>query len=89
MVALDWVVVTPAPPRVKGHETAYAYVPGSHCRFAIYEVWAWNGEYLYTRYRVRDAATVSDAQLREGKRSAVVWEGDDWAEALEFCAKAA
>lgn len=81
---LSWNAI-PGAPRRKGVESHFAYT-GLHSRFCLYEVWAWDGKHLYTRYRLRDASTVSDADVKAGRRPLVVWEGDDWREALAFVA---
>jgi hypothetical protein len=58
----------------KGTELAFAYVPGTLSRFAIYETRGGRDEHGYPTlvYRLRDSATVSDADLRAGKRPSVV-----------------
>jgi len=62
---------------VKGTELAQAIVPGTRSRFAIVEVRALGADRMPdVTYRVRDAETVSDADVRAGKRPAVVFHGD-------------
>jgi hypothetical protein len=58
----------------KGTELAFAYVPGTLSRFAIYETRGGRDEHGHPTlvYRLRDAATVSDADLRAGKRPSVI-----------------
>jgi hypothetical protein len=91
MVALlQWRSVTPSNhPKflVKGTELSAAIVPGTLSRFQICEVRTYDADGHADRQCViRDAATVTDAQMREGKRSAIVkWFPDELA-ALEWCA---
>lgn len=91
---LNWrVLVSSYDPSytVKGTELAVAFVKGS--RFAIYEVRALepapagspNRYELSLRYRVRDALTVSDAEVRLGTRPRIVFEDWDLDKVLEFC----
>lgn len=71
---------------VKGHELAVTFYK-SH-RFAIYEVRTLEADgYCSTAYRVRDAHTVSDAEVREGVRPKVVGERLTWDEAVALCDK--
>lgn len=58
----------------KGTELAVAYVPGTLSRFAIYETRGGRDAEGHPTlvYRLRDAATVSDEQLRAGKRAEIV-----------------
>lgn len=72
---------------VKGTELACAIVPNHHSRFALYEVRRYvtgdNGKWWSdVGYRIRDAATVSDADLKNGKRPRVVFEAEGMDEAL-------
>lgn len=74
---------------VKGHELAQALVVPGY-RFAIIEVRSQeideNGvRYPGTRYRVRDAHTVSDADVKAGKRPGVVFDCQGFDEALAWC----
>lgn len=75
---------------VKGHELAVALV-GDQSRFALYEVrGAAEADGTWTTfYRLRDAHTVSDAQVAEGVRPRVVFESDDIEACLTFVDKAA
>jgi hypothetical protein len=70
---------------VKGHVLAVAYYPDSYCRFLIEEVRCFDpaGE-AGIFYRVRDAHTVTDAELVSGKRSQVVASGN-WADVERYC----
>lgn len=65
-----------------------ATVPGTLSRFQICEIRAYDADgHADRRYAIRDASTVTDAQVREGKRSQIVeWFPDELA-ALEWCAK--
>ena len=100
MIALDWRTLPGATgPKalVKGTELACAVVPETWHRFVLYEVrtlepapeGSANRYHLSVAYFLRDAATVSDAGLREGKRPAIVgprFDNSDaaveWAQAL-------
>ena len=70
---------------VKGTELTQA-LAGSNKRYALIEVRCYdkdcNAELLY---RVRDAATVSDEQVKAGVRPKVVFESLDYDEALNYC----
>lgn len=71
----------------KGTELAVALC-GGYSRFQICEtrIMTNDTEYPYDLdYRVRDAATVSDAEVREGKRPEVVASFSDLDEAIAFC----
>lgn len=62
---------------VKGTELEVAFPEGFQHRFAIYSVRTLDRDGTCdARYRVRDASTVSDADVRSGKRPAVVIEVD-------------
>lgn len=78
---------------VKGTEIEVCYPAGYHNRFALYSVRTVSREGDHTvhdmRYRVRDAGTVSDAQVREGKRPDIVCEVDRLDDALAYCREAA
>ena len=89
---LQWRTVTPSnDPKfmVDGYVLAAAYVPGTQSRFLVEEVRcrvrdAVDGQlYSSTTYRVRDAATVSDADVAAGKSSRVVYRSDD----MDLCVK--
>lgn len=72
---------------VKGTELNTMLVPGTLSRFQICEIRSYDAEWhADRRYAVRDAATVTDAQVREGKRPAIVGWFDDELAALEWCA---
>lgn len=95
---LFWRTVTPSSSPahlVKGTEIEVCFPAGYHYRFAVYSVRAsqWqrdpahiDGGYVVydMRYRVRDAATVSDADVRAGKRPAIAFETGDLDAALGF-----
>lgn len=89
---LDWRTVTHSQSdkfMVRGTELSRAIVPGTLSRFQICEVRTYNriDVFPYGReYLVRDAATVTDEQVREGKRPAVVSRHADELAALEWCA---
>lgn len=88
---MEWRPVTPSNhPKfmVKGTELSAAIVPGTLSRFQICEVRAYDADgHADRKCVVRDAATVTDAQVREGKRSAIVKWFDDELSALEWCAE--
>lgn len=90
MSGLDWRTVTPSNDRkfmVKGAVLARAFAPNCHLRFMLEEIRAYDTDGNADRsYRVRDAATVSDVQVREGKESLIVFRCATEAEALTFCA---
>jgi hypothetical protein len=69
---------------VKGHELAVTLY-GEASRFAVYEVRSLEADgYCGTRYRIRDAETVSDADVRAGKFAQVVADGLTWTEVEAF-----
>jgi hypothetical protein len=76
---------------VVGTEIAAAYVSGTLSRFAIIETRGHprteDGKSVPgdVYYRVRDAATVRDEQVRAGKRAEVVARFDCCDEAIEWC----
>lgn len=82
---LDWVYdvdFLDGRSEIKGTVLAHAYWPGTHSRFLVEDVRTREphptrrGETVGgSRYRLRDAATVSDADIRAGKRSQVVASG--------------
>lgn len=64
---------------VKGTELAWTIIPGFRSRFALYEVRTFDADgYSDVRYRVRDAEKISDAEVREGKRPPIIWEGENY-----------
>lgn len=72
---------------VVGTEIAAAFVPGTLSRFAIVEIRGYPrldgpGDVYYA---VRDAATVSDDDVRAGKRAKVVNRFADPDAAVEWC----
>jgi hypothetical protein len=74
---------------VTGTELSRTIVPGTLSRFQICEHRSYDIDRMPDRrYAIRDAATVSDEQVREGVRPRIVqWFPDELA-ALEWCAKA-
>ena len=71
---------------VVGTEIAAAYVPGTLSRFAIVETRGYPrlngpGDVYYV---VRDAATVSDDDVRSEKRAKIVARFDNYDEAIEW-----
>lgn len=71
---------------VKGHVLAQAIYPDSSYRFLIEEVRAMAADRsMGIQYRIRDARTVSDAEVRVGKGSQVVATVDTWAEVEAYC----
>lgn len=85
---LNWRNVTPSnSPKflVKGTELNAALC-GPLSRFQICELRAYDAEGCADRsYVVRDAQTVNDADIREGKRPAVVAHFADEYDAISFC----
>jgi hypothetical protein len=69
---MNWKPITPSnSPKflVKGTELNQAIVPGFNSRYALVEVRTYDLDGHADRgYSVRDAATVSDAEVREGKK---------------------
>lgn len=51
-------------------------MPSNDRRFAICETRTWDGQHSGTTYRVRDAHTVSDADVSAGITARVAFEGD-------------
>jgi hypothetical protein len=78
---LEWHTVTPShSPKfmVKGTELNQATVPGTLSRFVVVEVRAYDADRMATTfYQVRDAETVSDADVAAGRRPLVVYYGPD------------
>jgi hypothetical protein len=92
-VLLNWRTVTHSQSDrflVSGSELSVALVPGTLSRFQLCEIRTYDRGEAFPhgrRYAIRDAATVSDADVREGKRPAIVkWFADELA-ALEWCAE--
>jgi hypothetical protein len=91
--ALSWRTVTHSQSDrflVAGTELSKAIVPGTLSRFQLCEIRTYDrGEDFPhgRRYAIRDAATVSDADVREGKRPAIVASFRDELAALEWCAE--
>ncbi len=87
-VSLDWHSL-PYPAGAdlcKGTELAQAIVPGTHSRFAVVETRTREADgFPGVCYRVRDAATVSDADVRDGKRPAIVARFDNANDAVVWC----
>jgi hypothetical protein len=72
---LEWqtLAVPPGHELVKGTEIAMAYVPGTQKRFAVCETRTVEQDRsLGMCYRLRDAATVSDADIRSGIRAKII-----------------
>jgi hypothetical protein len=71
---------------VKGHELAVTlYGPAN--RFAVYEVRTLTSDGPSCAYRVRDAETVSDAEVRAGIGSRVIGDGLLWQEVEALVAR--
>jgi hypothetical protein len=87
---LDWrTKVSSMDPKfmVKGTELATAMC-GQNGRFQICEVRALDADRMPgVRYRVRDALTVSDQDVRDGKRSEIVQDVATLDEAVAFCSQ--
>lgn len=85
---LEWRTLPYDPGKyfVVGTELAAAYVPGTLSRFAIYETRGhpYDGHAGDVYYAVRDAYTVSDAQVRAGKRAKVVARFDSYDDAANW-----
>lgn len=83
---LEWRSLVPTTSSsflVKGTELSCAVVPGTGWRFMLYEVRCYGPDREPDRrYRLRDAASVCDADVREGKRPGVCWEGESIAGAV-------
>jgi hypothetical protein len=88
LTSLEWRNVTPSNSQrflVAGTELNVALF-GEHKRYQICEIRAYDAEGFADRvYAVRDAYTVSDAQVREGIRSKVVARKATLDEAIAFC----
>lgn len=86
---MNWRNVTPSNSTrffVKGTELNNAIVPGTLSRFQICEIRCYDHErQADRRYAVRDAETVSDAQIHKGKRPEIVKWFDDENSAVEWC----
>ena len=71
---------------VKGTELAVAIVPGTFSRFQVCEVRSYDKDnHADGRYLVRDAHTVSDAEVKAGVRPRIVANVATLDEALKFC----
>lgn len=91
MIALNWrSVVRPRDSRflVKGTELATAVVPNSNHRFVLCELRSYPDGYDAPdrEYAVRDAAAVTDAQVRDRVRPPIVARFPCEADALAWCA---
>lgn len=79
MTMLNWRTITPSTSRaadVKGAELAAAIIPGTLSRFQIIAIRTYDAERMPDQvYVIRDADTVTDAQVRDGVRPAIVWRG--------------
>ena len=88
---LTWRPVTPSnSPKflVKGTELNTMIVPGTLSRFQICEVRTYDADRHADRgYVVRDADTVTDAQVAKGIRPSIVARFDDELAALTWCAE--
>jgi hypothetical protein len=92
---LNWRTVTPSnEPRhmVRGTELESAIPDGFRSRFAVYSIRTVERDLSFTfehvnqydrRYVVRDAETVSDADVKDGKRPAIIAQ---FATEIELCA---
>jgi hypothetical protein len=70
---------------VKGSELSQTIVPHTQSRFAIVETRCIESDgQLGVMYRVRDADTVTDAQIKEGKRPAIVHHTNTFEGAMEW-----
>ena len=86
--ALRWRSVTPSnSPKfmVKGTELNVA-LAGRNSRYQICEIRSYDKDGFADRiHYVRDAETVSDSDVREGRRPAIVYRCETLDEALKFC----
>jgi len=85
-VSLAWrsLPYDPAKFLVKGTEIAQAIVPGTLSRFAIVETRALDETRVPTLvYRLRDAQTVSDAEIKAGHRPRIVGVFDEPEKAVD------
>jgi hypothetical protein len=92
---LNWRTVTPSNDRahlVRGTELESAIPEGFRSRFAVYSIRTVERDTAFTfevvhqydrRYVVRDAETVSDADVKDGKRPAIIAQ---FATETELCA---
>lgn len=84
-----WRNVTPSNDSrfmVQGTELNNMIVPGLHARYQLCEIRSYDAKRMPDRrYAVRDAATVTDEQVREGKRSQIVAWFDYEDQALAYC----
>ena len=72
---------------VKGTELSVA-LTGKNSRFAIYEVRSRDADgNADLTYRVRDAETVSDDDVKNGVRPKIVFRSDDLEDCLNFIRK--
>lgn len=87
---LNWKTKTPSTSGqflVKGAVLSTAKF-GPHGRFLVEEARAYDADGNADReYRVRDASTVSDADIRAGKPSQIVSRTSDYDELLAFVAR--
>lgn len=85
---LQWRTLTPSTSRaadIKGAELAAAIIPGALSRFQLIAIRAYDAERMPDQvYMVRDADTVTDAQVREGVRPAIVWRGKSEEEGIAW-----
>ena len=74
---------------VKGTELAQAIVPDTCSRFAVVEYRTRDADgFPSAAYRLRDAETVSDADIRAGKRPAIVGNFDSLDDAVKAAQEA-
>lgn len=70
---------------VKGTELARAVLPNCRSRFCVYEVRCLDADRQPdVFFRLRDAETVSDEDVRSGARPRVVFESREWSAILSF-----
>lgn len=87
---MQWRSVTPSNDRrflVSGTELNNMLVPGLRSRYQLCEIRSYDRTTGFhdRRYAVRDAATVTDEQVRAGKRSEIVAWFDHEDAALSWC----
>lgn len=73
---------------VVGTELSQAIVPGCNSRYAIVEVRRYDeNKQADRRYSIRDAATVTDEDVKNGKRPKQIASFNYEDEAIEYCKK--
>lgn len=71
---------------VRGTELSNAIVPMTMHRFQVCEIRTWDGDESDRTYHVRDAETITDAEIRDGVRPSIVFRHNDLDECVRWCA---